>query len=719
MAASSATREPKLSDEKICQLLDYGIGQSVGFSDSKLSKERARVQELYNAERPFKAHEGDSSYVSDDVWNSIESMKAQLLDVFSSNGRPVKFTPVNAQDVAPAQIRTDYVTHCIFNLNPGYEIFRDTIEEGLKSRAGIVKTWWDTKVKWSYKDLSDVAAEELIGWLMQNPTAEVVEKELHEDGHTFKRVRVKVQEDVSQVRIKQLAGEEFGISPMAENIKTADLCFHRHEMTVSDLLKAGYDKDVVKDLQSNDRLWMSMESEKIARFMPTDDLIGTKVLEDGQNARRVIMVYECYTELDMEGSSESQLWKITKVSNVVLDKEPVDRKPFQVFVPLPVPNAFWGQNYAKKLEHLQVAKTYLTRSVVNHVLMTNNPKILVGQGALASPRELMENKFGGIVNVKDPSKIVPMPQTGLNPFVFQTIQLLDQQKQESTSISSLSQGLNHDAISKQNSSDMVHELITVSQLRQKIIARNFAEGFLRDLYTEVYCLVLENEKRDKVVQVTGQWIKVDPSQWPEEAKCTVKWTLGYGEADKEVQRLVTTSKVLASDPLLAQWYTPDQHYYLSTQALEAAGFKDIAQILRPHDQPAQPPANPMQQAEIAMKQADAAAKNAQAQATAAASQLAMAKLNSEHTIAMAKLQVEREKIAATNQQKQAELNAPQDNSAAMSKLDIDWFKVQHQADLDQHKFLHEVSLDAAELQLQQQAMEVDKLTANAQPRGTE
>jgi hypothetical protein len=312
-----------------------------------------------------------------------------------------------------------------------------------------------------------------------------------------------------------------------------------------------------------------------------------------------------------------------------------------------------------------------------------------------------------------------MPQTGLNPFVFQTIQLLDQQKQESTSISSLSQGLNHDAISKQNSSDMVHELITVSQLRQKIIARNFAEGFLRDLYTEVYLLVLENEKREKIEEVSGQWIKIDPSQWPETAKCSVKFTLGYGEADKEAQRWVGVGKIMSQDPLLAQWYTPDQHYFVQSQALEAAGFKDISQILLPHDQPKQPPPNPMQQAEIAMKQADAAAKNAQAQATAAASQLAMAKLNSEHQIAMAKLQVEREKIAATNQQKQAELNAPTDNSAAMSKLDIDWFKVQHQADLDQHKFLHEVSLDAAELAMQQQALEADKLTANAQPRGTE
>lgn len=709
MEPSTGTKTPKLDDARIVAILDYGIGQSVGFSESKLSKERERVQYFYDGERPFKAHENDSTYVSDDVWQGVESMKAQLLDVFVSNSRPVKFNPTSADDVSAAVVRTDYCTHVVFDQNDGYGILRDTIEEGLKSRAGIVKVWWDVASKWRYMNLSDVAREELLQWLMDNPKAQVTEKDLDDDGMTFKRVVVKVQEDVSQVRIKQLPGEEFGISPMAESIETADLVFHRQEMTVSAMLKAGYDKDKVADLQSNDRLWMAMEPEKIARFQSTDDLIGTKVLEDGQNARRVLMVYECYLELDLDGSDESQLYKVVKVSDTILEKEPVDRKPFKAFVPLPRPNAFWGQNYAKKLEHLQVAKTYLTRSIVNHVLTTNNPKLLVGQNALANPRELMENRFGGIVNVKDPSKIMPMPQAGLNPFVFQTIQLLDKQREDSTGISSLSQGLNKDAISKQNSGEMIHELITVSQLRQKVIARNFAENFLRDLYTEVYLLVLENENRQKIVQLTGQWVKVDPSEWPEDAQCSVSFALGYGEAEKEAAKWGSLAHALEQDPMLAQWYTPQEHHYVAQKAIEALGVKDVASVLRPFNNPVQPPPNQMMQAEIAMKQADAAAKNAQAKTSIMAQQLAMAEMQSKERIAMAHLDVERMKIAATHKGPEGP------NAADMGKLDIEWFKARSKAQIDQDKLAHQISVDAVEMGLQMQAAKDNKLNAEAQP----
>src|SRR5579859_7974029 len=152
----SDNKKPALSDDRIVALIDLGIGQSVGFSESKLSKERERVQVFYDGERPFKAHEGDSSYVSDDVWIAVESMKAQILDIFTQNARPVQFTPTGPDDIEGAKIRTDYVTHVLFDQNEGYGLLRDTIEEALKSRNGVVKCWWDIKSKWEYSEVNDV-----------------------------------------------------------------------------------------------------------------------------------------------------------------------------------------------------------------------------------------------------------------------------------------------------------------------------------------------------------------------------------------------------------------------------------------------------------------------------------------------------------------------------------------------------------------------------------
>jgi hypothetical protein len=679
-------REPKLQDDQIVEILNYQIWQSVGWSQSKLSMERERVLMYYDGELPRRAHQNDSGYQSLDVYTAVEEMKAQLLDAFSANMQPVKFVAaVNEDDIA-AQIRTDYVTDVIFDQNCGYHLFRDVIDAALIGRNAICKVWWETKAKNEYVYLTDVAFHELDAYLAAHEDEEpkVTAEKVREDNTVFERVTVRLRRNVSQVRIKLLAPEQFGISPMAESIKDCDMCFHRHEMTVSDLIKMGYDKKTVDELQTNDRLWLSMEPERIARFEQTDDLIGTRITETGQNARRVVMVYECYLELDIDETDESQLYKVTMCGNKILDKEPVDRKPFVVFTPLPRPSAFWGHNYGNLLISTQNARTYLTRGIINHTLTTNNPRTMVVKGALMNPRELMENRFGGLVNVTRPDGIVPLPQAPLNPFVLNTLQMLQANREEITSISALSQGLNKDAISKQNSTDLVQELINVSQLRQKIIARNFGEGFLRDLYTEVYRLVLENEDRQKIVRIAGGWQPINFDEWPEETGVEVAFALGYGEGEKEAQKWAKIDQGLANNPKLAGNYGMQQAYYVARKGLEAAGVRNVNAVLLPPNQAQPPPPNPMMQAEIAMKQADAKAKEAAAQATVMQQQLAMAELQSKERLEMARIQLEMAKLTSGNQIKHDQL-------------------------------AHKVAVDAVELQLQQQAQAMDKLTAEAQP----
>ena len=85
-----------------------------------------------------------------------------------------------------------------------------------------------------------------------------------------------------------------------------------------------------------------------------------------------------------------------------------------------------------------------------------------------------------IVTMNRPDAIAPLDQAPLNPFIFQTRQILGDDKEQITGISALSQGLSKDVISSQNSADMVQQMVSVSQTRQKIIARNFAASASRD-----------------------------------------------------------------------------------------------------------------------------------------------------------------------------------------------------------------------------------------------
>jgi hypothetical protein len=620
-----------------------------------------------------------------DVMDAVESMKAVLLEVFSGNNRPVSFSPANGEDVEAAQVRTDYVSHVLYEQNKGFGLMQTVIEDGLTNRAGVVKAWWEESKKTVNYDLSDTTYAELVGFLAKNPDAQVKEIEGDIDGQTFKRVRLTMKKDRSQVRLKALAPEQFGISPMSESIAEAELVFHREPKTVNQLLKMGFDKDDIMDLSDNDRLWLTTEPEIMQRFGKTDDMVGMRGMEDGQKSNRQIMLYEAYMDVSSDDEDgESQLMKIMMAGDTILSKEPVDRKPFVAFIPLPIPHAFWGTNFARLLIPTQNARTYLTRSIINHALVTNNPRMMVARGGLSNPRELMENRFGGIVNVKSLDSVAPLPQSGLNPFVFQVRQILGEDKEQITGISALSQGLNKDAISKQNSQQMVQDLITVSQTRQKIIARNFAENFLRELYMMIYQLVVENEDRQKIVAVSGNWVPVDFTQWPEDTEMEVSFALGLNENKAEADKWTKIDQYLSKDPGLSHAYPKEKRFYVIKRALEAMGIKNVTDVvLTPQEiQPPQP--SPMDQAHLAVLQADAAAKQAGAQAVSA------------------KVELHRQEIA-----EKAHEHA--------TKLQLDTQRTQGDLQLKQDALAHKVAVDAAEIVLEKQALAVGKLTGSAAP----
>ena len=98
------------------------------------------------------------------------------------------------------------------------------------------------------------------------------------------------------------------------------------------------------------------------------------------------------------------------------------------------------------------------------------------------------------------------------------MQLLQDNLEENTGVSSLSTGMNKDAVSKQNSAALVEQLATMSQQRQKIIARNFANQFVKPLFREIYTLVVENETQEKVVELAGSYVQINPAAtWKENA----------------------------------------------------------------------------------------------------------------------------------------------------------------------------------------------------------
>ena len=588
----------KLSDSEIVTIVENNIRMSVGYYDSDLSRERQRVTQYMNATLPKPAHDGNSKYVSQTVFDAVSSMSAALLETFSAGNRICKFAPQGPEDVEMAEVCSAYTDFVLHRQNSFFDIARDVIVDGLTSRVGVAKVFWDVRSETDYEEFSDVTQDELDMLLASDDSIELVDSKTDTLGMvsgTISKVR-----DTSQVCIESVPPEQFLIEPQAKSLETVKFCAHRVPMTISELREM-YGDELVDKIGDHESIELETDPEVLAR---TEDIGADRGFNATgyQDQMRTVLVYESYIMLDCDGTGTAKLQRVVKAGNVLLEKEEVQRRPFITFCPLPIPHTFYGSNFAEKLIATQNAKTVLTRSILDHTVISNNPRYLVTKGALTNPRELIDNRVGGLVNVTRPDGVTPMPQASLNPFVFQTLQLLDDDLENNSGVSKLSQGLNKDAISKQNSAAMVEQLATMSQQRQKIIARNFANQFVKPLFFEAYRLCVENENQEKIVELAGSYVKIDPAKWDERRDVTVELRLGYGEQEKEAEKLLSMHQLFSQDPSVAPLYSLESKYRMMKAVLEQAGIPNVDDYLTSPDKlpPEQP--DPIQEMQMQMQQ---------------------------------------------------------------------------------------------------------------------
>ena len=668
----------KLSDNNIVTLVDNQVGSSIGYADSELSTERAKIIDYYNGALPKPAHDGNSKYVSLDVWDAVESLKAALLETFSSGTRTVKFAPQNEDDVELAKMCTEYTDYVVHRQNDMFSVMSTCIHDSLIARAGVVKVFWETSSETDYEEFEDITESEL-DMLLAQDNVELVDSEVDDIGLTSGTIGI--ERDTSQVIIENVAPEEFLIESQAKSLETVTFCAHRTKKTLSELRLEGYSEKLIDKIGDHTDVDFETDPEVLARF----DNIGNfrNGSSDHQDQVRSVMVYEAYILLDVEGTGIAELYKVIKAGNVLLEKEKVSRKPFVTFVPLPTPHSFYGNNFADKVVATQNARTVLTRSILDHAMITNNPRYTVVKGSLSNPRELIDNRLGGIVNTTRPDAIAPMLQAPLNPFIFQTIKLLEEDLEDTTGVSKMSQGLNKDAISKQNSAAMVEQLATMSQQRQKIIARNFAAQFMKPLFHMVYDLVCEEETQERMVELSGSYVECDPRKWKEKRDVSIELHLGYGEQEKEATKYLNVHTMLTNDPNLSVMYQQPNQYELAKKIMELSGVKEVsAYLTNPENiEPPQPDKNAEMQMQMAQKQLELQER-----------QTALAEMKAEMDMKISQMKIELEKSKVENQH-------------AIQSDNID---------LKEEQLRHKKLIDHAELVLAQQA---DEITAIASPNG--
>lgn len=589
-----------LSDEDLLNACRSQADKGSRLVDSALAEERRKVTDYYMGERPLPVREGGSKFVSQDVYLSVETMKAEIVETFGAGSNIVSFAPQGEEDVPLAKQATAYCEMVVHRQNSGIEIFQDVVHDGLTNRVGFAKVYWDKREEVEDYDFGGVDHAGAVA-LIQDPQVRLNERPeitQHPDGSVTVDGRFQRVYDTSQVVIEPIPPEEMIITGRTRSLNKARYIAHRYRCSLGDLVADGYDAKVVYSITgSEDDLLMDAEAQH------RDDMADSGFLHDDDDAMdeagRMVTVYESYIRIDAEGTGTQQLWKVVHCGDTLLDKQRVNDHPFVAYVPQPIPHTFFGNNFAARTINHANTKTVLTRAIIEQAVEATNPRWQVARGGVANPRELIDNRRGGIVNVRSVvDSVAPLPQTPINPFVLQTIGMVDSDREDTTGISRLSQGLDKKALSHQNSQGLVEQLTSNSQRRTKIIARMFAHQFVTQLYLKVYALALAHESRERMVEVGGNFVPISPSQWRTRKDVRADMTLGYGERDQTVAEMFELHTKLEGSPKLQRVYGEQQAYNLLRDALFIKGLKNVRDYLGDPEKmgPAQP--DPLQQAQL-------------------------------------------------------------------------------------------------------------------------
>lgn len=662
-----------------------------------VSVERERALNYYNGEMPdMMPDEGRSGVVSKDVRSTIKKLMPSIMRSIMSNDKIVDYEPVGQEDEDAAEQATDYINHVVVPECGAEKAIHDAVFDALVVKTGILKWTAYTRRKAEVHEFTDVSDDDMLG-LADDDDNEIFDHEKTEETdpdvlaidpnarrHSFKLRRT--VEDVD-VRLEAVRRESFLIYPTAESIEDAPIVGERLEMTRSDLVSMGYDREEVARISTHK---IDDEQEDQAR----KGVDWSEITDEPLGAMEPVIIYEVYVRMDEDGDGIAEMYRIvygegetdggSDINRVLLDIEPVAEAPYADVVAERDAHQFEGHSVSEDVEDIQRIKTFFLRGVIDNIAWQNNPREAVDLSAVEDPEAVYNPEFGKPILLKRGANAQQAIQQIQMPFfadsAFQMLPYMDSVVKERTGITDASGGIDPEEF--QNMTATSANLMSEAGIAQaEMIIRTLTRGGIRKAFRGLLKLVVAHHDKPRTVRMSGEWVEYNPAHWNVDMDCTVNVGLGAGsrERDMGVLQIVLAlqEKLFASlgadNPLVK----PDQLYNTLEKITETAGFPSAEPYFTKPD---------MQ--EVAAKlqaqqgQGDPAMQKAQASA-----QLEQAK-------AQARMQVEQAQMQADMQVKQAEVAADMQMEAvkaenareiAMMKGELDLLKHREKLQLEREK----------------------------------
>ena len=718
-----------MDETQLLAFLEAEQSASYHYVSGQLSRDRQQNLRDYNRLPYGTEEEGRSQAVASDVFDTVEGMLPDLLEVFVASDKAITFDAVGPEDEESAKQVTDACNYVFYKANNGFLILYAAIKSALMLKTGAIEWWWDES---RLVDFQSYTTDEmqLAMFVQGNPDAIIVEQEElppdpqmqpEEMGLMPKRLRVKVKtvKKRNQVKLAAIPADELHVSARHASILLDEAPYVAHvcERTFSDILQMGYDV-TIEDVKA-----ASDEATTQDRELRQELRGGKWGWWDDQNAHDDSMAYgwlrKEYVLVDFDGDGIAERRRIVRLGNKILENVEVSHVPMAAWSPYLNLHQFVGMCPADLIGDVQRISTDILRQQIDNLALANNQETIVLTDSQGNPKadldDLLNRRVGGILRESVQGAIRPMQERWQGIEAMPFIEQLANMRESRTGYSRFSPGLDGEGLSK--TATEVVKVKSEQQKRQKLMGRICAEALVAPMFRGIF-KTLSDYCMDKLTfRLHGKPVSYDPQEWRDQYDMTINVGIGNGDDMQQsvmLQQIAGAQMAIMQTPMAGRLVTEANIYEAQAAIAEKAGFKNPGRFWSdpknlPPPQPPQVPPDPM----IIKTQMEL---QADAQKFQAETQLRLQEIQLQASAKLQEVQANLE-LQATNDQRdseretmKAQLNAQlaqseQENARILAELkaSVDKYK----ADLDSQTKLT-IAQMGGEQQMQMASMSQEK-----------
>jgi hypothetical protein len=609
----------KKSDDDLLRFLEAEQADAFSYNEGQVAAARNQAMRDYLRYPYGTEQEGRSNVITSDVFDTVEGILPDLVEVFVASDKAVVFDPVEQADEDGAEQATNACNHVFYKQNNGFLTLYTAAKDALMLRTGGVKWYWEIKRTPNFETFSGDEMQVALH-LVTHPDAEVISQEEIEHEYTPEenaqraaalmmgaelpepprkiKIRLKTIKQRGQVRVVPLPSYELEVSARHNSILLDECPYvaHKTQKTLSDIKEMGFTKVTEDDVKAakdenttaDQEFYETVRGEPVERAQDLDPAMVRGWLR------------EEYVLYDRDGDGIAERLKVTRLGPKLLECVEFSHVPIAAWTPYILCHKFDGLSVADLVTDIQRITTDILRNQIDNLALANNQETVVLTDASGNPKanidDLLNRRVGGIMREQVPGAIRPYAERWVGIEAMPMVEMISGIKEKRTGYSPVVPGLDANALNK--TATEISKQSNERQKRMKLMARIMAEALVKPMFRGIFKTLTDYCMEKLAFRLNGEYVNYDPQEWRDGYDMTINVGIGTGDTMQQTAMLMQIAQaqgVVAQSPAGPLLLDPDKIYNVQARLAELAGFKNPGEFWNnPQGKQIPPPGPPPQ-----------------------------------------------------------------------------------------------------------------------------